>query len=278
MSSTRPSTPPPESFLAVAAGTLFAYGTSRRSKDLLCADVDQRILIREDGSGLAVLRYYRPAHLDHYPEHYPLTVANTEPNARTKKRFLVLSQGVLSLELFPMGQLFIPKNAWVREPPGPSLGSWIDCGDRALAAEFEKLLFGGTLEEITNVAFAYHCVVRGIVPKKNPEKLVRVTMSKKQDNQCGFSAAFIPKGFPYLVFDDDSSGPFAHVALSSFYRHLAFHCRGWDEGGKTGGSQMFSRIIAAGVDATVLTRFCEIGQTRSRRALIHWSSVEWPTT
>lgn len=112
---------PTERFLPGPDGEpVLIFGTTHRSRDLLCTEVDQRILVREDGSALAVLRYYRPVQIDHIPEHYPLACANNEPTARTKQRFLVLSRGVLSLEPFPnAAELFIPRNTTVREAPGP---------------------------------------------------------------------------------------------------------------------------------------------------------------
>src|SRR5215204_2565281 len=120
---------------------------TRRAKDLLCIDAEQRILLRNDGSAIAVVRYYRPAVIQADPEPYSLAVADNSPDEKRKRRFLVLSHGVFTLEPFPAtGELIIPKNAWIKEQKGPGLGSWIACDDPVLAAEFERKLFGGTLE------------------------------------------------------------------------------------------------------------------------------------
>ena len=51
------------------------------------------------------------------------------------------------------------------------------------------------------------------------QRFPRVTRSTQRDNCCDLSNAWIPRGFPYITFDENDC-PFSHVSLGAFYEHL----------------------------------------------------------
>jgi hypothetical protein len=111
--------------------------------------------------------------------------------------------------------------------------------DETLSRHF----FGATDRKLDAFLSLFYSVVYHLIT--SDDKRARIT-SSRQDNQCELTGAFIPKNFPYIVFDDQG-----HVSLSGFYGQLAFlsQHRG----------AFFKALVAQGADPALIIRLCDTG-------------------
>ena len=116
--------------------------------------------------------------------------------------------------------------------------------DRIEDENLTRAIFGLTHEEITSLLDAYAITMGthsdyGVYP--------RLTKSPRNTNFCDTTDIWIPKGFPYIAFND-SNYDFSHVSLWGFYRHIQLLT------GYNINSLMSRYLLKAGANETTLQR------------------------
>lgn len=78
-------------------------------------------------------------------------------------------------------------------------------------------------------------------------RLPRVMRSTQSDNICDLSGDWIPKGFPYIAFDN-SGYPFSHISLRAFYSHIGLLMKGERK------NPIWMGLAKCGTDEEILSR------------------------
>ena len=148
---------------------------------------------------------------------YSLSVGTGNPERRKSYSFLKLRQGQLYQSSFLSDnqpyriledfRLRLPHNAF------NGFGVFTKDGlDETLTRHF----FGATFDELESFLIIFFSAVHFRITTS--DTLARITSSNSH-NSCELTGAFIPKRFPYIVFDNQG-----HVSLGGFYTQLASLC------------------------------------------------------
>ncbi|MGR4877052.1 hypothetical protein ACIPRS_14800 [Pseudoxanthomonas sp. LARHCG66] len=132
------------------------------------------------------------------------------------------------------------KGASLRLPRGSE--DYFGVVDHSRQSEIEDLtrvMFGGTREEIEQLAIAYARAVG-----RDIGSAPRLTFSRSRSNACDLTGVLIPRQFPYLAFAP-SDMDWGHVSLYGFFRLLVLQA-------SSGRSPLRSFILDQGVDESVL--------------------------
>lgn len=156
------------------------------------------------------------------PYYHP-SVASHDKDGKSSYRFVSLRHGTLVKSGFlHQSEYYRPLNdRRLALPRGAdNYFGVITLENRKEDVDMTRQLFGGTAEEITEVAGALaHLIGRGYQMARLP----RITFSKTRQNQCDISGCLIPREFPYLAFEE-SQYAWGHVSLHGFYRILSLLC------------------------------------------------------
>jgi hypothetical protein len=176
---------------------------------------------------------------------YAVSVGFENPEKRKSYSFLKLRQGQLYQSSFLSDnqpykildgfRIRLPHNAF------NGFGAFSNDGlDETLTRHF----FGATFDELENFLIIFFSAVH--FPITAESRLARITSSNNY-NSCELTGAFIPKRFPYIVFDNQG-----YVSLSGFYTQLASLCS--RHGAFT------EALVAQGADRELILRLCDAGR------------------
>lgn len=173
--------------------------------------------------------------------------AAAKEGAADSYQFVRLDSGALIYSFFLSEDepYRVIKGALLRLPRGAD--GYFGVLDQARQSEMGDLtraLFGGTHEEIEQLAVAYARAVG-----RHVGGLPRLTFSKTRSNACDLTGALIPRQFPYLAFAP-AGMDWSHVSLYGFFRLLTLQA-------SNGRNPLRTFILEQGVDEALLDAVVE---------------------
>lgn len=196
---------------------------------------------------------YRMQNQPDHIQYYSPCVALKDSDGRSSYRFIKLSHGTLNRSGFLNDNQYyqVLMDRWVVYPSGAnSYFGVITKNNRNEDSELSRAIFGGTYEEIEQVATA----LAKITGRNHHEmsRLPRLTFSKSRNNRCDVTGCLIPQEFPYIAFED-AQYDWSHVSIYGLYRLLSFLCHSLER------SPAWQALIDKDIPEDVLKRFISNG-------------------
>ncbi|MEM7599979.1 MAG: hypothetical protein AAF357_01030 [Verrucomicrobiota bacterium] len=198
----------------------FRYG-----RDIECGELDYRIVVNLHDRVTAYLGIRRKDDPVRGGRGlFSVSIADRDPSLRQERCFVEVNGGCVYRDTFLCDETpyRVLDDCVLRLPNGADNDFGIYRERFELDVDLTRKVFGATCDELDRFLHSFCIAIEGF--DRDPHwRHARTTASKRAENHCDLTNAWIPSHFPFIAIGDTQYFG-GHISLYAFYRHIAFLC------------------------------------------------------